>query len=115
MKFKLNYKQYSDFVNLTNNVFYPLKNFVNKQEFNSILQKQKVKNKFFPFPIFFSLKKNQFDKIKDKENLTFVYKSKNIAIVNKLEFFSINSDLFGKKIFGKRFKEHPYYKMIIKG
>jgi sulfate adenylyltransferase len=114
MKFKLNYKQYSDFVNLTNNVFYPLKNFVNKQEFNSILQKQKIKNKFFPFPIFFSLKKNQFDKIKDKENLTFVYKSKNIAIVNKLEFFSINSDLFGKKIFGKRFKEHPYYKMIIK-
>ena len=40
MKFKLNYKQYSDFINLTNNVFYPLKNFVNKDEFDLILLKQ---------------------------------------------------------------------------
>ena len=58
MKFKLNYKQYSDFINITNNVFYPLKNFVNEQEFKSILRKQKIRNKFFPFPIFLVLKKN---------------------------------------------------------
>ena len=44
MKFKLNYKQYSDFINVVNNVFYPLKNFVKKQEFNSILQNQKFKD-----------------------------------------------------------------------
>ena len=39
MKFKLNYKQYSDILNLNNDVFYPLKNFVNKNEFNLILEK----------------------------------------------------------------------------
>ena len=33
MQFELNYKQYSDFINIINNVFYPLKNFVNKKEF----------------------------------------------------------------------------------
>ena len=55
MDFKLNYKQYSDFINIANNVFYPLKNFVNKKEFISILEKQKIKNKFFPFPIFLVL------------------------------------------------------------
>ena len=113
MKFKLNYKQYSDFINLTNNVFYPLTNFVNKQEFDSILQKQKLKKKFFSFPIFFGLRKDQFNKVKDKKQLTLVYKSKNIAIINKLDFFSINSTLFGRKIFGKKFNNHPYYKLFV--
>ena len=114
MKFKLNYKQYSDFINVVNNVFYPLKNFVNKQEFNSILQNQKFKDKFFPFPIFFSLNKNQFNKIKNVKKLTLTYKSKNIAEINELEFFSINPILLGKKIFGNKFKTHPYYKIFIK-
>ena len=54
MDFKLNYKQYSDFINIANNVFYPLKNFVNKKEFISILEKQKIKNKFFLFRFFWS-------------------------------------------------------------
>ena len=79
MKFKLNYKQYSDFINITNNVFYPLKNFVNEQEFKSILRKQKIRNKFFPFPIFFGLKKKQFNEIKNEKKLTLIYKSTNIA------------------------------------
>ena len=56
MKFKLNYKQYSDFINLTNNVFYPLKNFVNKDEFDLILLKEKFNNNFFPSPYFFWVK-----------------------------------------------------------
>ena len=43
MKFKLNYKQYSDFLNLTNDVFYPLKNFVTKNEFTSILKRKDFK------------------------------------------------------------------------
>lgn len=114
MKFKLNYKQYSDFINITNNVFYPLKNFVNEQEFKSILRKQKIRNKFFPFPIFFGLKKKQFNEIKNEKKLTLFYKSTNIAIVNNLKFFYINPKLFGKKIFGKKFFNHPYYKVFIK-
>ena len=95
MDFKLNYKQYSDFINITNNVFYPLKNFVNEKEFKSILEKQKIKNKFFPFPIFFGLDKNQFNKIKKKDKLIFFYKSKKIAIIDNLKFYSLNSKKIG--------------------
>ena len=78
MKFKLNYKQYSDFLNLTSNVFYPLKNFVNKQEFTLILKRKTFNKKFFPFPIFFGLSRDQFKKIRDKKNLILVYKSKKL-------------------------------------
>lgn len=101
MKFKLNYKQYSDFLNLTNDVFYPLKNFVTKNEFNSILKRKIFNKKFFPFPIFFGLSREQFKKIKNKKNLVFIYKSKKIAKIDKLNFFHISHVLFGKKILEK--------------
>ncbi len=114
MDFKLNYKQYSDFINIANNVFYPLKNFVNKKEFISILEKQKIKNKFFPFPIFFGLNKNQFNKIKKKDKLIFFYKSKKIAIIDNLKFYSLSTKKIGRKIYGKKFENHPYFKIFSK-
>ena len=102
MKFKLNYKQYSDLLNITNNVFFPVKNFVNKHEFHSILIEQKLKNNFFPFPIFFGLSQKKYNEIKDKKSLMLIYKSQNIAYVKKLKFFDIDKNLFGTKIFGKK-------------
>ena len=114
MKFKLNYKQYSDFLNLTNGVFHPLKNFVTKNEFTFILKRKILNKRFFPFPIFFGLSKEQFKKIKKKNTLILFYKSKKIAKVNKLNFFNIDYKLFGKKIFGKNFINHPYYKVFLK-
>ena len=112
MKFKLNYKQYSDLLNLTNDIFYPLKNFVNKNEFTFILKRKILNNKFFPFPIFFGLSRDQFKKIRDKKNLILVYKSKKIVKINNLNFFNIDRNLFGKKIFGKNFTKHPYFKVF---
>ena len=112
MKFKLNYKQYSDFLNLTNDVFYPLKNFVNKNEFIFILKRKTLNKKFFPFPIFFGLSREQFKKIKNREDLILTYKSKKISKINELNFFKIRHSLFGEKIFGKNYINHPYYKVF---
>ena len=52
---KLNQSQFSDLLNLTHNVFYPLKNFVNKSEYEKIILYQKFKKFFFPFPILFGI------------------------------------------------------------
>ena len=114
MKFKLNYKQYSDILNLNNDVFYPLKKFVNKNEFTLILKKKIFNKKFFPFPIFFGLSRKQFKKIKKSNELDLVYKYKKITKINKLNFYKINHSLFGKKIFGKNYITHPYYKVFKK-
>ena len=54
-KLSLTQNQYSDFLNLTNNVFYPLKNFVTQNEFELIINKSHYKKKFYPFPIFFGV------------------------------------------------------------
>tara|TARA_B110000003_G_scaffold226014_1_gene226920 strand:+ start:2660 stop:3700 length:1041 start_codon:yes stop_codon:yes gene_type:complete len=112
MNFKLNYKQYSDFINVTNGVFNPLKNFVNKKQFNSILKNQVLNKSFFPYPIFFGLSIKQFKEIKNKKILILEYRSKVVARVNKLNFFEIDKNLFGIKIFGRNFKKHPYFKIF---
>ncbi len=112
MKFKLNYKQFSDFVNIDNGVFFPIENFVNKNEFNSILTKQRFKKSFFPFPIFFGLNKEQYYKIKKIKVLTLSYNSHDVAIIKNLNFYKIDKNLFGKKIFGRKFRNHPYFKLF---
>ena len=114
MYYNLNYKQYSDFLNLTNGVFSPLKNFVTRDQFSKILISNKFKENFFPFPIFFGLDKKQFKKFCKYKKLLFFYNSKKIAEVKNIKFYSINKDLFGEKIFGKNYKMHPYFKVFNK-
>ena len=50
-KIDINQNQFSDLINLLNGVFFPLKNFVTKEEFLEIINNKKIKNKFFPLPI----------------------------------------------------------------
>ncbi len=112
--YKLDQNQFSDFINLTNNVFYPLRNFVNKREFHSILNKFVFNKKFFPYPIFFGMNKKDYLKNKNKKKLFFLYKSKVIAEVNNLDFFEIDKQKFGYKVYGKYFQKHPYFKKFKK-
>lgn len=106
----LNRNQFSDLINLTNNVFYPLTNFNNKDEFIEILNKSKYKKKYFPFPIFFGVNKQKYQIHKKENELVLCYKSKKIAIIDNIEFYSIDKILYGKVIFGINFKKHPYFK-----
>lgn len=108
--FNLNQNQFSDLINLSNNVFFPLVKFVNRNEFIQILEKQNFKKKYFPYPIFFGIDKKNYQKHKKNKELTLCYKSKKVADVNNIEFYKINKETFGKKIFGKHFMKHPYYK-----
>ena len=112
--YKLDQNQFSDFVNLTNKVFYPLTNFVNKHEFLSILDKFTLNKKFFPYPIFFGMRKKDYLKNKNKKKLFLLYKSKVVAEVENLNFFEINKQKFGYKIYGKNFQKHPYFKKFKK-
>ena len=46
-KINITKNQFSDLINIVNNVFFPLTNFVTKNEFLEIIDKKKYKNKFF--------------------------------------------------------------------
>ena len=109
-RFNLNQNQFSDIINLTNNVFYPLRNFVNQSQFDSIIQRMKLGKKFFPFPIFFGINKDKFIKYKNEKKLIFFYKSKAVVEVSNIHFFKYDKKKFGKTIYGDNFKKHPYFK-----
>ena len=83
----LSQNQFSDLLNLTHGVFYPLKNFVNKSEYKQIIFSQKFKNFFFPFSILLKILKKNFFKIKNFKTIKLIYKKKDIAIVDGVNFF----------------------------
>lgn len=114
IKLNLSQNQYSDFINLTNNVFLPLKNFVNKNEFELIVNRSIYKNKFFPFPIFFGVNDKTFKKIIHSKKIKLLYNNKSVAQISKISFFKIDKKKFGKKIYGKKYLKHPFFKKFNK-
>ena len=109
----INKKQFSDLLNLYYGVFYPLKHFVNEKKFKSILLSKKLENKFFPFPIYLGINKENYHELKNEKYLKISYKRKFLGIIKIKNFFKIDSNTFGKKIFGSDFKKHPYFKKYI--
>ena len=111
----INKEQFSDLLNLHYGVFYPLKNFVNYNQFKNILTSQRINNKiFFPLPIFFGIDKINFNKIKNQEYLKLFYKKNFLFLIKIKDIFQIDSNIIGKKIFGKNFEKHPYFIKHIK-
>ena len=56
MKLSIRYTNLLDIINLNFNVYYPLKGFVSKGDFLSIVNKYKLaNNKFFPLPIYINI------------------------------------------------------------
>ena len=108
-KLSLTQNQYSDFLNLTNNVFYPLKNFVTQNEFELIINELRYKKKFFPFPIFFGVNKNNFNKVMYSNKIDFYYKKKIIAKVTNPIFFDINKKKIWKKNLWKKLYIAPLF------
>ena len=105
----LSKEQFSDILNLSNGVFSPLKHFVGEEDFKNILLKKKLEKNFFLFQFFFGIKKKIFNKIKNEKYFKFYFKKNLIAIVEINSIYKINKKLYGKKIFGKKFSQHPYY------
>ena len=78
LSLSINQNQFSDLLNLNYGVFLPLKNFVNEKNFKNILIKKKIDNKFFPVPIFFGIKKIDYNKIKNSTKIKIIEKVVNI-------------------------------------
>ncbi len=111
---QINKNQFSDLLNLLNGVFFPLKHFVNKVNFINILYNRKINKSFFPIPIFFGVTKKNYNKIHNLNYVKLFYKKKYLALIKIKSIFTIKPAIFGKQLFGKNYKNHPYYKKFKK-
>ena len=112
-KINISKNQFSDLINIVNKVFFPLTNFVTKNEFLEIVDKKKYKNKFFPLPIYFGINKKTFEKIKDKNNFDLYYKKKYLINIFNTKFYNLNKNNICKKIYGSNYLKHPYSRKFI--
>ena len=113
-KIHINKNQFSDLINLLNNVFYPLKNFVSKNEFIKIINDKEYKNQFFPLPITFGITKEIYSKIKDRKSFDLYYRKKYLMNIYNVSFYSLDKKKISRKIYGINYLKHPYYKRFIK-
>ena len=113
-KIDINKDQFSDLINLVNNVFYPLKNFVSKKEFEKIIDHKKYKNHFFPMPISFGVSKEIYLKCKKIKKFNLYYKNKYLINIYNVNFYKLDKKKISRKIYGGNYLKHPYYNKFIK-
>ena len=109
----INDNQFSDLLNLLNGVFFPLTNFVSKKEFLKIVNFKKYNKEYFPLPIFLGVNKKKYLEIKGEKKLILKYKNKKLASIKNINFYDLDKNSICKKIYGKNFKKHPYYRKFI--
>jgi len=80
MNININRFQLTDIFNIHYGVFYPIKKFVSKKDFESIIKKMRMINgEFFPIPIYFSISKKKINKIKKNELVYILYNKQYIC------------------------------------
>ena len=104
-KINLNFFQYLELEKLGTKVFSPVINFMNKQEFISVVNKMRFKKKIFPLPIILDVKKNY--KYKKLKKIKLIYKSTIVGEIYNPEFYKIDKFKVTKKIFGTTSRKHP--------
>jgi sulfate adenylyltransferase len=113
-KLKINYQTLTDIINIKYNIFYPLKKFLSKKDFNLVVEKNELSNgKFFPFPIFFSVNKTDYQRISNKKNIQIIYDQTVVCTLRINSFYKVNKKNIGRKIFNTSNHDHPGFKYFI--
>jgi sulfate adenylyltransferase len=108
MKLNINHKNLLDIINLHYKSYYPIKSFVSKEDFLSIVNNYRNKNNlFFPMPIYINISEKVYKKIKNSKLIKTIYKSKRVCDLKINSFFQIDKYKIGKKIFQTNDKKHP--------
>ena len=89
-KINITKNQFTDLVNLLNNVFLPLKNFVTKVDFLEIINNKRFQNNFFPLPVYFGITKEIYLKLKKKNNFDLYYKKKYLINIYNVKFYNLD-------------------------
>ena len=115
MKLNINHKNLLDIINLHYKSYYPIKSFVSKEDFLSIVNNYRTKkNLFFPMPIYINISKKIYTKIKNSKLIKTIYKSKKVCDLKINSFFQIDKYKIGKKIFQTNDKKHPGLNELLK-
>ena len=103
----LNFNQYLELEKLGKGVFYPVSDFMKKNDFYSVINKMKYKKKIFPLPIILDISEDVKKKIFNRKQINLTYQSRVVGQISNLEIYKCDKKKTSKKIFGTSNKKHP--------
>jgi sulfate adenylyltransferase len=102
--------------NIGRGVFFPLKGFLKKEDFESVVFRMKLKNgAVWPIPIVLDISEKNYQRIKNEKEI--VLNDSNgdpVALFENIDIYSYDKDLFAKNVFGTLDKNHPGVKGMYK-
>jgi len=111
---RINNDQYLEALNLENNVFLPVRNFMNKKEFSSVVDKMKLPNgKIFPLPIFLSVNKKIKEKVEKEKKISLSFKNDIVGTLFPNDFYTFDKKKIVKKLYGTSNTSHPGVKSFL--
>jgi sulfate adenylyltransferase len=114
MKLKISYSNFLDIINIHFKCYLPLTKFVSEKEFLSIINNYQIKkNHFFPLPIYISVSKIDYLKIKKLKKVQAIYKNRKICELKIFSIFTLDKKKIGKKIFKTKDNKHPGFNQFI--
>jgi ATP sulfurylase len=104
-----------DIICLSNDSFYPLKEFVDRENYQNILDNMKLKTgEIWSIPITLNVDKEKADSLEIGEEISLLYENEEVAKLELKEKYVINKEEYCLKVFGTLDKEHPGVKEIMK-
>ena len=102
--------------NIGRGVFFPLKGFLRKEDFESVVFQMRLKNGMvWPIPIVLDISEKDYQRIKrEREILLNDSGGYSVALLENIEIYSYDKDLLAKNIFGALDKNHPGVEEIYK-
>ncbi len=102
---------YQIFNSLRSDIFYPATEFMDEEDIINVCENFKIKNSFFPVPLFITAKISDLKLIKDNI-LNLFHNKRNIGSIKIKKIFTFDKKKIEDLIFKKKFKYHPYKKLL---
>ncbi|MFH1537228.1 MAG: sulfate adenylyltransferase [Patescibacteria group bacterium] len=114
VQIELNEELVKDVKNIARGVYSPLKGFMGKADFESVLNNMTLANGIvWPIPFVLDVDKDIKEKLSVGDQVGLVDENKNeIALMNILDVYEYDKDEFSQKVFGTKDKEHPGVQMV---
>ncbi len=107
-KFNIDLLHYQEILNLKLGCYHPVKKFMDKENFLSVIKKFKLKNNsFFPMPIYLDIDSNQKKILEKRKKIKIFYKKKYVGLFFNCKCFKLEKKSILKEFFKTKKISHP--------
>ena len=100
--------QYLELEKIHSDAFYPLDSFMDKDDFESVVDNYCLRNgSFFPMPIFLDIDEDTKKRIKNKSFVDLHYENIKVGSLTIKDIFKVDKEIISKKVYGTKSLKHP--------